>query len=603
MTKDCCKSGKKDRKCHRKGDGKVFKLPRKFSKKSCMEEVKGFTKRSSCAPYKNCKKGRSTRRRSKKRRSKKRRSKRRKSKRRKSKKRMSKKRMSKKLMSKKGYSSYTRKDSSCTNDSIIFSPSTTYKLKWRNLGVNNAWNGNERLNIYHQYTRDQIYYNTNLRDKYVNYYSVMPSSLTITIKDNNHLVKSYLFEDTEVLYEGRGNKINLYQHKKSGHNIILKLQSDPSIDSDGTCGLIRSKKLAELSFVTGEPMVRTLYINLMQSFTSDLDKMSELYLSNEPTENDIDINQVYQRVKDMLICLSNEKKLYYTDLKTANIFVCLDKLKEKNIFSFYLGDIDSAIRLNTVGVSTYPPPEYASDPGNIIINTPEEGKRYLTWQLGATILELCSKKLAQKIYWTNIEYVSVDDIYKIVEDIIKFLKETHKEIKNSHTKETRGDKFREKLIFILERTLSRERKPIDKLPDSNEFDDIILAEIFGNIRFGNSTKKRKSPKKKTFLYNPNDPKKSFDVYIDKNPKDTIPIKYRTYTDTKNTIRKLESLYKKGKYPHKRIFQVAMILRVRLKVLKKDKKRSYDLACRYYDFIKSRTKVKGEKARKKLAFKY
>jgi hypothetical protein len=117
------------------------------------------------------------------------------------------------------------------------------------------------------------------------------------------------------------------------------------------------------------------------------------------------------------------------------------------------------------------------------------------------------------------------------------------------------------------------------------------------------SKKRKSPKKRKFLYNPNDPKKSFDVYIDKNPNDTIPIKYRTYTDTKNTIRKLESLYKKGKYAHKRIFQVAMILRVRLKVLKKDKKRAYELACRYYDFIKSRTKVKGEKARKKLAFKY
>jgi lipoprotein-anchoring transpeptidase ErfK/SrfK len=26
---------------------------------------------------------------------------------------------------------------------------------------------------------------------------------------------------------------------------------------------------------------------------------------------------------------------------------------------------------------------------------------------------------------------------------------------------------------------------------------------------------------KQFLYNPNDPNKSFDVYIDKNPKDTI----------------------------------------------------------------------------------
>ena len=30
---------------------------------------------------------------------------------------------------------------------------------------------------------------------------------------------------------------------------------------------------------------------------------------------------------------------------------------------------------------------------------------------------------------------------------------------------------------------------------------------------------------KEFLFNPKDPKKSFDVYIDKNPQDTIPIKF------------------------------------------------------------------------------
>ena len=121
---------------------------------------------------------------------------------------------------------------------------------------------------------------------------------------------------------------------------------------------------------------------------------------------------------------------------------------------------------------------------------------------------------------------------------------------------------------------------------------------------GRSTKKRRSLRKtkKTFLYNPDDPKKSFDVYIDKNPNDTIPIKYRTYTDTLKTVRKLESLYKKGKYPHKRIFQVAMILMVRLRVLEKQKARAYALACRYYDFIKSRTKIKGEKARKKAVFR-
>ena len=60
----------------------------------------------------------------------------------------------------------------------------------------------------------------------------------------------------------------------------------------------------------------------------------------------------------------------------------------------------------------------------------------------------------------------------------------------------------------------------------------------------------KNTNKKTFLYNPNDPKKKgFDVYIDKNPNDTIHIKYTTIEDVKNTIRKLEKLYKQKKYTH------------------------------------------------------
>jgi hypothetical protein len=105
---------------------------------------------------------------------------------------------------------------------------------------------------------------------------------------------------------------------------------------------------------------------------------------------------------------------------------------------------------------------------------------------------------------------------------------------------------------------------------------------------------------KEFLFNPKDPKKSFDVYIDKNPKDTIPIKFTTLTDTKQTIKKLESLYKKGKYPHKRISQVAMILMVRLRVINPNDNRT-KLAKRYFEFLKDRTKVKGDEKRKKLKF--
>ena len=114
--------------------------------------------------------------------------------------------------------------------------------------------------------------------------------------------------------------------------------------------------------------------------------------------------------------------------------------------------------------------------------------------------------------------------------------------------------------------------------------------------------KKKKTNKKQFLYNPNDPKKSFDVYIDKNPNDTIPIKYTTLIDVKNTILKLEKLYKKNKYTHKRIWQVGMILYVRLKVLKDKKPREFKLAKRYFKHLGERTKIKDDKSRRKFIFK-
>lgn len=98
------------------------------------------------------------------------------------------------------------------------------------------------------------------------------------------------------------------------------------------------------------------------------------------------------------------------------------------------------------------------------------------------------------------------------------------------------------------------------------------------------------PANKQFLFNPRNPKKSFDVYIDKNPKDTIPIKYKTLEDVKQTIRKLERLYKTKKYSHKRIWQVGMIMKVRLRVLQKKKPKQYQLANRYFKFLSQRTKL-------------
>jgi hypothetical protein len=107
--------------------------------------------------------------------------------------------------------------------------------------------------------------------------------------------------------------------------------------------------------------------------------------------------------------------------------------------------------------------------------------------------------------------------------------------------------------------------------------------------------------KKQFFFNPTNPKKSFDVYIDKNPKDTIHIKYTTIEDVKNTIRNLEKLYKHKKYTHKRIWQVGMIMKVRLKVLQSKKPKQYTLANKYFKFLGKRTKL-SEKDRYKVSFK-
>ena len=54
--KNCCRHTKNCKICKRK-DGKLFNLPRKFSRKDCLtKEIRGFTMRSSCAPYKYCQK-------------------------------------------------------------------------------------------------------------------------------------------------------------------------------------------------------------------------------------------------------------------------------------------------------------------------------------------------------------------------------------------------------------------------------------------------------------------------------------------------------------------------------------------------------------------
>ena len=115
-----------------------------------------------------------------------------------------------------------------------------------------------------------------------------------------------------------------------------------------------------------------------------------------------------------------------------------------------------------------------------------------------------------------------------------------------------------------------------------------------------SNKSNKLKIKQQFFFNPENPEKSFDVYIDKNPNDTIHIKYTTLEDVKNTINKLEKLYKDKKYPHKRIWQVGMIMKVRLEVLKNIKPEQYALSNKYFIFLGKRTNLE-EKERYKFKF--
>jgi hypothetical protein len=137
---------------------------------------------------------------------------------------------------------------------------------------------------------------------------------------------------------------------------------------------------------------------------------------------------------------------------------------------------------------------------------------------------------------------------------------------------------------------------------------ITLEYVWFTIHFfaSNSNNKmktfRRSRKTKTikrFLYNPQNPKKSFDVYIDKDPSDTIPIKYKTIDDVRHTINKLERLYKAKKYSHKRIWQVGMIMKVRLEALKAKKSQEYNLSKKYFDFLSHRTKLDEDERYKSI----
>ena len=160
--------------------------------------------------------------------------------------------------------------------------------------------------------------------------------------------------------------------------------------------------------------------------------------------------------------------------------------------------------------------------------------------------------------------------------------------------------------------ITKDMRYIDKKYDLNTTKNICGI----SKKLNKKTQKQKRPiklqktkRQQQFLYNPDNPKKSFDVYIDKDPTDTINIKFTTIKDIKNTITNLEKLFKSKKYSHKRIWQVAMIMKVRLQAILKNHpnanniKSRYDLSLRYFLFLKKRTQLETFKDRKRLKFKF
>ena len=159
----------------------------------------------------------------------------------------------------------------------------------------------------------------------------------------------------------------------------------------------------------------------------------------------------------------------------------------------------------------------------------------------------------------------------------------------THTKKDKQCiRTKDKKVFDLPRKVDRE---------------ICLSRDIKGFSIKSSCAPYKDCSRKQFLYNKDDPSRSFNVYIDKDPSDTIPIKYTTVEDVKKTIKKLEKLYKTDKYSHKRIWQVGMIMYVRLKVLKDKKPKEFKLAEKYFKFLGDRTKKKTMEERKKMVFKF
>ena len=108
----------------------------------------------------------------------------------------------------------------------------------------------------------------------------------------------------------------------------------------------------------------------------------------------------------------------------------------------------------------------------------------------------------------------------------------------SENKKTRKAAIAKKARFNVLRIYRKNNNPKDCRTLTRDMQYIDRKYKLGKTK---NICKRGGRTKNKYFFNPDDPKRSFDVYKDKNPRDTIPIKYKTLDDVKHTVKKLERL--------------------------------------------------------------
>ena len=576
--KDCCKHSKKDKKCVRKSDKKTFDLPRKYNRKKC-KNPKGFSMKASCAPYKDCftKKGG------------------RKTKKKKTKKQIYKNNISyfsggcfwsiQEDFDKLGIKTIVGYMGGLTKDPTYEQVSTgetghaeTVKVIYNNkinfkklleyfFKIHNPTTLNKQGNdIGTQYRSIVFYQNTKEKKIYENFINKLPNK--------NNIVTELLPEKKYKFYKAEEYHQNYNKKNKSCSSELYKTKNQN--DFIRICKNNKTTKLAEEKG-TGE-------YNNAEYLNGDREGIyicpcceNELYSSEDIYDSGSGWPAFKKSIRKNSVKILNNNG---GEVLCNNCNLHLGHLLKKehhciNSVCLFLKEDPLPIKTN-------------------ILNKP---------------IEVCSTNPITGFYRDGYCMTGPDDhgTHTICASMNKkFLKYTKDKGNDLSSVVKPGEnwclcEYRWNEAFNDGKSPHVIKKATNKRTKKKIIKNILNHKKGGKTKKQNK-KNKKTKKKPHFLFNPNDPKKSFDVYTDKNPKDTIPIKYTSLEDVKNTINKLERLYKSNKYPHKRIWQVGMIMYVRLKVLKDKKPKEFNLSQRYFKFLGKRTKLKDEESRKKLHFK-